>query len=206
MLQPADLAGKAVALVELGRYFFQRGWVPATSSNFSARLEDGSIAVTRSGAHKGEMDPGDIMRVDAAGHPLAGQRRPSAELGLHLGLYRWRDDIGAVLHTHSVNATVLSQMLDSDLVFRDYELQKAFDGVTTHQGELVVPVFDNDQNIDRLAARVDDYLGRHADTPGYLISGHGLYTWGRSIGDARRHVEAFEFLMECELLKRRLPS
>lgn len=204
MQQAADLAGKAVALVELGRFFYLRGWVPATSSNFSARLEDGTIAITRSGVHKGEMDPEDIMLVDADGCPLQEGLRPSAETGLHTGLYQWRDDIGAVLHSHSVNATVLSQMLGSELVFRDYELQKAFDGITTHEGEMVVPIFDNDQDIARLSAEVLDYLKHHPDTHGYLISGHGLYTWGRSIDDARRHVEAFEFLMECELLKRRL--
>ncbi|HCF3103505.1 TPA: methylthioribulose 1-phosphate dehydratase, partial [Pseudomonas aeruginosa] len=104
------------------------------------------------------------------------------------------------LHTHSVNATVLSRLVRGDrLVLQDYELQKAFTGVTTHEGQVEVPIFDNDQDIARLASRVQPWLEAHPYCPGYLIRGHGLYTWGARMSDALRQVEAFEFLFECEL-------
>ncbi len=69
-----------------------------------------------------------------------------------------------MLHTHSVNATVLSRLTLSDsLVFADYELQKAFAGISTHQSQVLVPIFDNDQDIARLALRVQPWLDEHPD-------------------------------------------
>jgi methylthioribulose-1-phosphate dehydratase len=62
-----------------------------------------------------------------------------------------------------------------------------------------MPVFDNDQDIARLAQKVDACLQDLDELPGYLIRGHGFYTWGDSLQDALRHVEAFEFLFACEL-------
>ena len=186
------------ALVEAGRFLFSRGWVPATSGNFSARRDDGLIAITVSGRHKGRLTLDDLMSVDGDGTPTNPTLRSSAETGLHLALYRRRPEVGAVLHTHSVNATVLTRQRREALYLADYELLKAFPGVTTHEGAVTVPIFPNDQDIDRLSAQVDDYLDRHADVHGYLIAGHGLYTWGRDVDEALRHVEAFEFLFECE--------
>ena len=108
-----------------------------------------------------------------------------------------------MLHTHSVNATVLSRLTPGDSIeFEDYELQKAFSGVSTHESTVLVPIFDNDQDIERLAAKVQPWLEAHPDCVGYLIRGHGLYTWGARMSDALRQIEAFEFLFECELKTR----
>jgi methylthioribulose-1-phosphate dehydratase len=189
-------------LIQVGRFFYQRGWVPATSGNFSVRLPDGDIAMTVSGRHKGELDERDIMRVDASGNSLEPGRRPSAETLLHTALYARDAGIGSVLHTHSVQATVLSQRAAGPLVLTDYEVLKAFPEVDSHEATVTVPVFANDQDIRRLSARVDAWMDEHPATVGYLISGHGFYTWGASVEDARRHVEAFEFLFECEITKR----
>jgi methylthioribulose-1-phosphate dehydratase len=195
----ADYPQKVNELIEAGRFLHAHGWVPATSSNFSARLADGSIAITASGYHKGALSEEAILRVDPAGNSLDAGKRPSAETLLHTALYRRFDDIGAVLHTHSVNATVLSRLSEGQLVFEDYELLKAFSGVATHESQIIVPVFANDQDIPRLSAEVDTYLDRHPPIHGYLIAGHGLYTWGRDMPETLRHIEAFEFLFQCEL-------
>ena len=161
--------------------------------------------LTVSGKHKGQLTPDDLLAVDMDGRSLEDGKKPSAETLLHTQLYRWRPEIGAVLHTHSVNATVLSRLCLSDsLVFADYELQKAFSGVATHESQVTVPIFDNDQDIERLASRVQPWLDRHPDCVGYLIRGHGLYTWGAQMRDALRQIEAFEFLFECELKMRML--
>lgn len=193
-----EFADKAQQIIEAGRFLNQRGWVPATSSNFSMRLADGNVAVTVSGYHKGALSEEAIMRVDGEGNSLDG-RRPSAETLLHTTLYKRFADVGAVLHTHSVNATVLSRLFEGQLEFEDYELQKAFSGVTTHQGKVMVPIFDNDQDIPRLAAEVERCMASHPLVHGYLIAGHGLYTWGGDMAEALRHIEAYEFLFECEL-------
>jgi methylthioribulose-1-phosphate dehydratase len=193
------------AIIDAGRFLYGRGWSPATSSNYSARLSSAEALLTVSGKHKGELGMDDLLAVDMTGKSLEDGKRPSAETLLHTQLYRWQANIGAVLHTHSVNATVLSRLTLSDsLVFADYELQKAFSGVQTHECQVEVPIFDNDQDIARLAANIQPWLDAHPDCVGYLIRGHGLYTWGAQMSDALRQIEAFEFLFECELKVRAL--
>ncbi|UTW08298.1 methylthioribulose 1-phosphate dehydratase [Pseudomonas benzenivorans] len=195
----------AQQIIEAGRFLYGRGWSPATSSNYSVRLSPSEALLTVSGKHKGELGPDDVLATDLQGRSLEPGKKPSAETLLHTQLYSWKPEIGAVLHTHSVNATVLSRLcLSESLVFADYELQKAFSGVTTHESQVEVPIFDNDQDIARLAAKVQPWLEAHPDCVGYLIRGHGLYTWGARMSDALRQIEAFEFLFECELKVRAL--
>lgn len=190
-------------IIEAGRFLYGRGWSPATSSNYSTRLSSSQALLTVSGKHKGQLGPDDVLATDLAGNSLEPGKQPSAETLLHTQLYSWRPDIGAVLHTHSVNATVLSRLTAEDFIeFEDYELQKAFSGVSTHESRVRVPIFDNDQDIARLAARVQPWLEAHPDCVGYLIRGHGLYTWGARMSDALRQIDAFEFLFECELKTR----
>ena len=191
-----DMAGR---LVDAGRRLYERGWVPATSGNFSARLDDGRIAITVSGRHKGELVDDDIMLVDADGDALDSSKRPSAETLLHVRLYRRFPDAAAVLHTHSVNDTLISRTRGDHVALDDYELLKAFRGVNTHDARIRVPIFDNDQDMVRLADRVDAYMDAHPELHAYLIAGHGLYTWGTSLEEALRHLEALEFLFECEM-------
>jgi methylthioribulose-1-phosphate dehydratase len=201
-LSREDLAQQ---IIDAGRFLYERGWSPATSSNYSARLSPSEALLTVSGKHKGQLGLDDVLTTDMQGRSLEAGKKPSAETQLHIQLYNWKAEIGAVLHTHSVNATVLSRLSLSDsLVFADYELQKAFAGIGSHESQVEVPIFDNDQDIARLAAKVQPWLDQHPDCVGYLIRGHGLYTWGAQMSDALRQIEAFEFLFECELKVRAL--
>jgi methylthioribulose-1-phosphate dehydratase len=193
----------AQQIVDAGRFLYGRGWSPATSSNYSTRLSPSEALLTVSGKHKGQLGLDDVLATDLSGNSLEPGKKPSAETLLHTQLYSWRAEIGAVLHTHSVNATVLSRLTTQDFIeFEDYELQKAFSGISTHESRVRVPIFDNDQDIARLAAKVQPWLDAHPDCVGYLIRGHGLYTWGAQMSDALRQIEAFEFLFECELKTR----
>ena len=193
----------AQEIIDAGRFLYSRGWSPATSSNYSARLSPTEALLTVSGKHKGQLGVDDVLATDLSGNSLEPGKKPSAETLLHTQLYRWCPQIGAVLHTHSVNATVLSRLTPGAVIeFEDYELQKAFSGVSTHESRVRVPIFDNDQDIARLAAKVQPWLDAHPDCVGYLIRGHGLYTWGARMSDALRQIEAFEFLFECELKTR----
>ena len=116
------------------------------------RLEDGQPPVRI-------LIVDDVLATDLSGNSLEPGKKPSAETLLHTQLYSWRPEIGAVLHTHSVNATVLSRLTPEDFIeFEDYELQKAFSGVSTHESRVRVPIFDNDQDIARLAAKVPTYF------------------------------------------------
>lgn len=184
------------AVTELAR----RGWTPATSSNFSMRLDDHHAAITVSGKDKGRLTEADIMVVDFDGQAVGSTHLPSAETLLHTQLYRRFPEIGCVLHTHSVTQTVASRLFarQGHVRFDGYELQKAFAGNSTHEGSMDVPVFPNTQDMPELAAQVDATLDRQC-LWGYLIDGHGLYAWGRDVAEARRHLEAFDFLLNCEL-------
>lgn len=189
-------------LIDAGRFIDSKGWVPATSGNFSARLPDGQIAITVSGKHKGHLQLEDIMLIDAEGYALDG-KTPSAETRLHTSLYQRFPDNQSVLHPHTLNATLISRVFNTAIVLKDYELLKAFSGITTHESQLVVPIFANDQNIPRLAAEVGAYLdkqaGNGADCYAYIIAGHGLYAWGGSVSETLRYLEALDFLFACEL-------
>lgn len=197
-----DAAGEIIVNV---RELAQRGWTPATSSNFSSRLDDRHAAITVSGRDKGRLTEADIMVVDFDGNAVGSDNRPSAETLLHTQLYRRFPTVGCVLHTHSHNQTVASRLYagEGHVHLEGYELLKAFDGNTTHETALDLPVFANTQEMPTLAAQVDALLDR-GPLWGYLIDGHGLYAWGRDMADARRHLEAFEFLLGCELDLRRL--
>ncbi|HEA53042.1 hypothetical protein LCGC14_0803160 [marine sediment metagenome] len=196
----------AGSIMEAGRFLYDRGWSPATSSNYSARLDSEHLAITVSGRHKGRLGAGDVMVVDLQGRPVQSGSRASAETLLHTALYQVFPEVGAILHTHSVNATVLSRLLAAgeSLKFEGYELQKAFDGVETHESAVTVPVFENTQDIEALARQTREWFLEHPEQPGYLIRGHGLYTWGKTMADCLRHLEAFEFLFECELATMRV--
>lgn len=152
----------AQEIIDAGRFLYGRGWSPATSSNYSTRLSPTEALLTVSGKHKGQLSLNDVLATDLSGNSLEPGKKPSAETLLHTQLYSWRADIGAVLHTHSVNATVLSRLTPQAFIeFEDYELQKAFSGVSTHESRVRVPVFDNDQDIARLAAKVQPWLEAH---------------------------------------------
>ncbi len=193
----------AADLAAIGRFAAARGWVPATSGNFSCRIDAAHAAVTRSGIDKGHIRPEDLVVVSLDGEPPAGV---SAETPLHVARYRRDADVGAIVHVHTVAATVLSRA-DAARGFVElegFEMHKSLRGVTTHESNLRLPVFANDQDTGRLAGRIEGALPAQAPVPGYLLAGHGLYAWGATMADAQRHLEGLEFLLQCSLEERRL--
>jgi methylthioribulose-1-phosphate dehydratase len=188
-------------IIRAGRRMDHYGWVPATAGNISVRLEPDRLAITRSGGHKGFLDPTSVIEVDLDGRVITPGAVPSAETRLHCQIYRRFPDAGAVLHGHSVANTVLSlETTAPALSFTGYEVQKIFAGQTTHAATLRLPIFDNDQDIARLAAVVEPHL---ADAPmGYLIRGHGIYVWGPDMDTALARLEGAEFLLTCALHRR----
>jgi methylthioribulose-1-phosphate dehydratase len=191
------------AIAAFGRFAAARGWVAATAGNFSHRLDAAHVLVTRSGIDKGAIGAGDVAVVPLNGPVPAGL---SAETPLHLARYRAAPAVGAIVHVHTVAATVLSRAdLPAGRVrFGGFEMQKALAGVSTHEAVVDLPVFANDQDTLALAARIESRLGGDAAVPGYLLAGHGLYAWGATMADARRHLEGLEFLLACTLEERRL--
>ena len=187
-------------LAETGRRFYARGWMLGTSGNLSAvvRRAPLRLAITQSSVPKGDLSPKQILEVDERGQAARrGSGRPSAETLLHCVIAKERG-AGAVLHTHSVWSTILSDAHAStgSLVIEGYEMEKGFAGVRTHDHREVVPILENDQDMTRLATRVTEVLRDHPAAHAFLLRRHGLYTWGDTLDDAERHVEIAEFLFE----------
>ena len=186
-------------LCATARQCYARGWVPATSGNFSVRAGN-RIFITPSGLDKGKLTRDDLLEIDMEGAVLGGNGRPSAETGLHTVIYRERPQARAILHVHTVWNTLLSGRFEPEgfVPFRGYELLKGLSGVQTHEHEERVPIIPNTQEYAPLAEKLKGVLQENAAAHGVLLSRHGLYTWGESVADARRHLEALEFLFEVE--------
>jgi methylthioribulose-1-phosphate dehydratase len=189
----------ASGLAEVGQEFYKRGWVLGTSGNFSAVVSRAPLrlAITSSGVDKGKLTARDILEIDDSGEVLRGEGRPSAETLLHLAVARLRG-AGAVLHTHSVWSNILSDVYLSEGGFHieGYEMLKGLDGVTTHEHREWLPIIDNSQDMRALAHSVEETLNQQSRSHGFLLRRHGLYTWGRDLAEAKRHIEIFEFLLE----------
>jgi methylthioribulose-1-phosphate dehydratase len=196
--EPAGYRSEAQALCDVCRLFGARQWCLATSGNFSVRIDESHCLITRSGTDKAQLTVDDLMLCDLDGAPLGAGGKPSAETALHTCLYKLDDGIGAVLHTHSVVSTVVSRAQSADLVFRGFEMQKAIDGVTSHEEPLIVPMLENTQDMAELASLVRQRFALgHLRSCGFLVRGHGLYAWGADLLAAKRHSEGLEFLLSC---------
>ncbi|HEY6970924.1 MAG TPA: methylthioribulose 1-phosphate dehydratase [Candidatus Angelobacter sp.] len=186
-------------LAELGRSFYARGWMLGTSGNFSAVLgrDPLRISISSSGIDKGNLAPEHFVQIDISGNVVEGSGQPSAETALHLMLVRVRG-AGAVLHTHSVWSTILSDehAVDSGLWIEGYEMLKGLEGIRSHKHREWLPIVENDQDMRRLAGVVEALLKEHPQAHGFLLQGHGLYTWGEDLARAKRHLEILEFLLE----------
>ena len=196
---------KANALAELVRSWNAKGWSPATSTNYSFRDEeqDGRIWISGSGIDKSEFAPKHFMAINPTGKPYSVEetRKPSAETLIHTFIYEQFPEVNSILHTHSIGGTVLSRVYPHGITLENYELQKAFQGEITHEKSHLVPVFENKQDIAELVEDIKSWLdmGNLFSIPALVLKQHGTYVWGRSIQDAKRHLEAIEFLFACEL-------
>lgn len=198
---PTEFPDIARRLVEIGRRFDARGWVLGTSGNFSVVLHRDPLrlAITSSGVSKGDLAADQILEINVDGMVTeAGAGRPSAEAKLHVEIVRVRG-AGAVLHTHSMWSTLLSDRHApmGGLAIEGYEMLKGLEGVVTHEHREWIPVLENDQDIVRLAGEVREALTRHPTSHAFLLRRHGLYTWGDTLSQAVRHVEIVEFLLEA---------
>jgi methylthioribulose-1-phosphate dehydratase len=195
-----SFAEAADAIIAAGSRLDQRGLAPATAGNYSMRLADGTLAVTVSGAHKGRLEPAQIMRVDARGTPLDA-KKPSAETLLHCLIYELDPTAGAVLHTHSIAGVVLSRKrADADaILLSGYELLKVYPGIDTHAVDVAMPLVENSQDMAALADELRTLLAAQpALLPAFYIRGHGLYAWGPTMAAAEAVAEGSEYLLACE--------
>jgi methylthioribulose-1-phosphate dehydratase len=199
----------ATRLSEIGREFCGRGWALGTSGNFSAVISKTPLrmAITATGIDKSHLNPNEILEVNAGGrarngsdessNASAARASASAETLLHVTIARTRG-AGAVLHTHSIWGTILSAEFAAQggIAIEGYEMLKGLAGVRTHEHREWLPILPNRQDMAGLAKAIGHSLRQHPAAHGFLLEGHGLYSWGRDLEEARRHVEILEFLLE----------
>lgn len=192
------------ALAELVRWMNNQGWSPGTSTNYSflhPELEQ-VVVVSKSGIDKSVFSTEDFMHVDLLGAPTNAysEFKPSAETLIHTAIYEMFPDTRFILHTHSKASTILSHLYQSEgcIHFSGYEVLKGLPNTHTHEVGIDVPIFANDQDMLRFCRmlRENQNLLMHN---AFLMEKHGLYVWGSSLFEAKRHLEIYEFLLDIAL-------
>jgi methylthioribulose-1-phosphate dehydratase len=200
MSEKISLVSPSEELAEAGQEFYRRGWVLGTSGNFSALLERKPlrVCVTASGLEKGKLDEPNFLELDDDAEILQGFGKPSAETLIHLTIYRFLPKARSILHTHSVWGTILSDHFfeQGAIQIEGYEMLKGLAGVKTHEHSERVPIVENSQDYVALAPVIENVIRDNPDIHGIYLRRHGLYTWGESVSEAKRHIEIFEFLFE----------
>lgn len=181
-----------------------QGWAQGTGGNFSAVISRTplTLLMAPSGIDKGLVQPEDLIEVDGEGIVVQGRGRTSAETMLHLTVVK-ATGAGAVLHTHSVFNTLLSEYYAArgKIMLSGYEMLKGLEGIQSHEATVTIPVVPNSQDMKVLSQSIRPYLSDTVRSYGFLVVGHGLYTWGDTLFQARRHLEILEFLFELTYRK-----
>ena len=187
------------------RTYNQKGWSPATSTNYSFRtiMDDETIYVSRSGVDKSLFLVSDFITVDRIGNPIGKdvEAVPSAETLIHCILYDLFPETGVILHSHSVYPVLISQKFEKHVDFEGYEIQKGFSGQTTHDAKISIPIFDNTQDMDEFSTVLIENKNRIVNHS-FIMRNHGTYAWGRTLFEAKRHLETLEYLCQCEWMIR----
>jgi methylthioribulose-1-phosphate dehydratase len=183
------------------RSWHAKGWSPATSTNYSFRVphDTETIYISRSGVDKFHFTEEDFMEVTIEGvpTPLYKEIRPSAETLIHCVLYNLFPETMYIVHSHSVYSVLHSAVSDKEVTFEGYEVLKAYEGITTHETSVSCPIFDNTQDMQAFSQLLIDEQAR-LEIPAFILRKHGTYAWGKTLFDAKRHLETTEYLLECE--------
>lgn len=192
-----EIAG---SLAEVAKGFHARGWLLGTSGNLSAvvQREPLRLAMSPSGVDKGQLTADQVLAIDENARIVSAHGgKPSDESLLHIRIVKERG-ARAVLHTHSIWNTILSDLYASEggVTIEGYEMLKGLQGVRTHEHAEWLPIIENSQDMQALADAIGKTLNEHKEAHGFLLRRHGLYSWGESLAQAKRHIEILEFLLE----------
>lgn len=183
------------------RAYHQKGWSPATSTNYSFRMADypETIIVSKSGVDKSEFAATDFMSVDKQGNPLPDYAgiRPSAETLIHCKLYELFPETMCIVHSHSVYSVLQSMKYKESVELSGYEVLKGFEGIKTHETTINLPIFDNTQDMPAFSKVLEQEKER-LTVPAFVMRQHGTYAWGRNLFEAKRHLETAEYLFEVD--------
>ncbi len=195
-------------LAETIQSYHQKGWSPATSTNYSFRTstEKKAFFVSRAGIDKSKFGAYDFIEVDFEGNPTVyfDGKKPSTKRLLHAVIYDLFPSTTLVLQSNSINSILISELFEKEVSFEGYEIQKAFVGETTIHNKLSFPIFDNNEDRQAFAKMLQEHkseLKNHA----FIMRKQGFYAWGDNLFEAKRHLEALEYLMEITVQKMKIP-
>jgi methylthioribulose-1-phosphate dehydratase len=190
-------------LVILARELNNQGHNSATSGNYSLKTSDNTFQISQSGVDKAYLTPSNFLSVDAQGKILdkleIKGRKPSDEMKVHLGIYA-KTDARCIIHAHSFAALVWTETRfnkKKPLQLKGWELLKALRGIKTHEVTVDLAVMDNTQDMDSLAQKLPD-LNKNPHQWCLILRGHGIYVWGETVAEAKRHWQAYQYLFELE--------
>ena len=198
--QSRDRQSLVEQMVDAGRDFYRFGWLSATSGNMSCRTADETIAITATGSHLRSLSTDDFIDVDLDGNADDGGE-PSGDVDVHAALYRQLDEAGAVYHVHHLEAALCSDRDEPRGFTHFHELTMLYALGVDSQGDeptLDIPIVDVSYDIDEMVEAVTDRVGgdEPPKAPCLNVKNHGLYVWGETPEEARRHVEACAYLFE----------
>jgi len=187
-------------LAKVIRNYNLKGWSPATSTNYSFKDELNQIWVSRSGVDKSEFKSDDFIKIDSRGEAIEEYLniKPSAETLIHCFIYKMFTETKVILHSHGVNPVLVSSIEKSEVYFEGFEIQKGFEGQNTHLNRITIPIFENSQEMiffEKELVYKQSQLSNHC----FIIRKHGTYAWGKTLFEAKRHLETLDYLCECKL-------
>jgi methylthioribulose-1-phosphate dehydratase len=187
-------------LAKVIRDYNLKGWSPATSTNYSFKDELNQIWVSRSGVDKSEFKSDDFIKINSSGEAMEELTniRPSAETLIHCFIYQMFPETKVILHSHGVNPVLVSSIEKSEVSFEGFEIQKGFEGQKTHLNRITIPIFENSQEMtffEKELVYKQSQLSNHC----FIIRKHGTYAWGKTLFEAKRHLETLDYLCECKL-------
>ncbi|MFP4599088.1 MAG: methylthioribulose 1-phosphate dehydratase [Persicimonas sp.] len=188
----------AEAMIRDAAAFYGHGWMLGTSGNLSVRLGEGRFLVTASGRDKSRLNPEDFLERAVDGEQPEAPRgvEPSAETEIHEVIYRHLPQAGAVYHVHEPHAAFCSQR-DDDIgstIMAGAEMIKGL-GIWDEDPRVRVPILANHFDVSKIATDIGVYLSATKPrVPGVNIQSHGIYAWGETPFEAKRHVETFAYL------------
>lgn len=180
-------------LVRFSKWLYRLGFMPGTSGNLSVRLDQERLLVTPTGVSKYLLRSSDMVIVDLQGNQLAGSRRVTSEIGMHLTIYEYRDDVEAVIHSHPPIATAfacagrpLDEMLCQEAVMILGAVPLASYATT---------------GTDEVSASLAPLVPNH---DAILMANHGAVTYGGNLFNAFTKMETLEHVAQIRLVANQL--
>lgn len=188
-------------LIEVCHWMNEKNYSPATSGNYSLRIDENHLYVSASGVDKGKLKESDFLKMDLRGNYSHDQLKPSDEAMIHAKIMEMVPEANCVLHSHSITGTALSLFTkDQTLEFCGFELQKAFSKVKSHEEKIIFHIFENTQDINQFSADLEkNWKSDFSTVPCLILRGHGIYVWAETVQKAKRFLEGAEFLMAVKV-------